>query len=84
MIKKRAAQPTPPKRGRPKSANPKERKPVAITLRAGRDWVEWLDRLCETIAKGSGLPKPDRTAVIDYALSRLATDREFEAPPARY
>ena len=85
MAKRRVStQPVAPKRGRPKSANPKQRKPVAITLRAGPDWVAWLDRLCEALAKDSGLPKPDRTALIDYALSRLAAERGAEAPPARY
>ena len=77
-------QPVAPKRGRPKSENPKRRKPVAITLRAGADWVAWLDRLCETLARESGLPRPDRTAVIDYALSRLAAERGVEAAPPRY
>lgn len=73
-----------PKRGRPKSANPKTRKPVAITLRAGEDWVAWLDRLCETLAGQSGFPKPDRTAVIDHALSRLAAEHGIKAAPPRY
>ena len=85
MAKKKVpAQPVVPKRGRPKSANPKQRKPVAITLRAGEEWVAWLDRLCEALAKEAGLPKPDRTAVIDYALSRLAAERGVEAAPPRY
>ena len=58
MAKKRGTVGTvAPKRGRPKLANPKQRKPVAITLRAGPEWVAWLDRLCEALAKGSGLPK---------------------------
>ena len=85
MAKKRVpAQPVAPKRGRPKSASPKQRKPVAITLRAGADWVAWLDRLCEALARESGLPTPDRTAVIDYALSRLAAERGVETAPPRY
>jgi hypothetical protein len=77
-------QPSTPKRGRPKSANPKTRKPVAVTLRGGEDWVAWLDRLCETLARESGMPKPDRTAAIDYALSIVATQRGVEPAPPRY
>lgn len=85
MAKKRGtAQPAAPKRGRPKSENPKARKPTAITLRAGDDWVAWLDKLCEAMARDSGMPKPDRTAVIDFALSRLAAERGIEAAPPRY
>ena len=74
----------PPKRGRPKSANPKERKPVAITLRAGADWVAWLDKMCEKLATDAGFPKPDRTAAIDYALNRLAIERGIDPAPPRF
>lgn len=77
-------QAAPPKRGRPKSADPKERKPVAVTLRAGVDWVEWLDELCEKLAKESGFHRPDRTEAIDLALSRLATQQGMRPAPPRY
>jgi hypothetical protein len=78
------APPAPPKRGRPRSANPKERKPVAVTLRAGEDWIKWLDGLCETLARESGFHRPDRTEAIDLALSRLAAAHGIEAAPPRY
>jgi len=75
---------SPKKAGRPKLDNPKERKPVALTIRAGDDWIQWLDGLCEKIGKDSGIPKPDRTALIDYALSRLASERGYKESPPRY
>jgi hypothetical protein len=57
---------------------------VAITLRADPEWIAWLDTLCEKLSKDSGFPKPDRTAAIDFALSRLAADRGMPAAPPRF
>jgi hypothetical protein len=55
-----------------------------ITIRAGEDWTVWLDGLCEAMARDAGMPTPDRTAIIDHALTRLASERGYKAPPARY
>ena len=88
MAKKRV-EPTPPakplsKMGRPKLAAQKPRRPVAVTLRAGDDWLAWLDKARDVVAKDSGFAKPDRTELIDHALSRLAVERGMTPPPSRY
>ena len=75
---------TPAKRGRPKLQNPKPTTPVAITLRADKAWVDWLDRFCDQLSRDSGFPKPERTAMIDFALRQLAESRGFAAPPSRF
>ena len=85
----RAAKPTPPPaprpKGRPKSATPKPRTPIVVTLRGSDVWEAWIDHLCEALSRQTGVPKIDRTMAIDMALGKLAAQTaDVDPPPPRY
>ena len=74
-------------KGRPKSATPKPRTPIVVTIRANAEWEAWIDKFCEAIRINAGMPagvKIDRTVAIDMGLGKLAAAMKFPEPPARF
>jgi hypothetical protein len=71
-------------KGRPKLAAPKPPTPIAMTIRGGQEWQDWLDGVCEAVRKEKGLGKIDRTVAVDVALRLLAEKLGLPEPPDRY
>lgn len=64
--------------GRPKLRKPKQPQPIAMTIRAPKAWLEWIDQLR---ARHNNVP---RTILVDIALAQLAERSGVEAAPPRY
>jgi len=71
-------------KGRPKSATPKKRRPVNLTVRGGEDWKAWLESAAVVLARKKGVGKFDVSDVIDVALGLFAREMGIEPPPERY
>ena len=81
----KAAMAGPRPKGRPKSASPKPRTPIVVTLRGSSKWEAWMDKLCDALSRQTGVPKIDRTIAIDMALGKLAAQNTgVGTPPPRY
>ena len=77
-------EPTKRPKGRPKTGTAKGRTPIVVTIRAGSDWEEWMDKACEVVRQRTGFGTVDRTDIIDAALTEFAARNELPAPPQRY
>lgn len=85
MAKKKAETVSSPKpKGRPKLAKQKPPTPIAMTIRAGKPWQDWLDTVCEGVKKEKGMGRIERTEAVDVALRLLAEKLGMPAPPDRY
>jgi hypothetical protein len=67
-------------RGRPRSAVPKPRAPIRITIRSHDPWINALDRLAVLIANRPGEKPPGRTEVLDQGAALLARQYGMEMP----